>query len=355
MKKVTLSLTALVLGLFLLQLNASEALAIPIGPDKYYLDVSAGQVIEEELTIYGREQLSAPRDLFVYPVGMRKTGEEHDRSFYEADANDLTEVANWITMSTEKFTLVPGDTVVIPWTMRVPDFVACGTQLAALKVGTSPKSDTNETGESQIALNTEVISQVHVTVTSTDGRECPEEDVRYTLLDFKLSQDFPLFNYDGQEFLTRVENNGSTIGREPKGFIELFGFGERVTIPFNDEGYDIYPSTVRKFSDVWDDPNYPDDGNFFSKLIYEVLHLRVGKYEARLGITKNTDVDMISTVSFWIIPWRIVATILGVVFGFIIYTRLIHKSAVKKAGGKKKKKSEYLKMRNSPAERRDLV
>ncbi len=307
----TLTLSAfLIIGGFF---SYSKVYAIPISPDKYFVEVSANETITEELTIYGREQLEAEKSIYITAVGMRKVGEEHAREFYIPDVNDTTEPANWITLSQTQSTLGAGETLVIEWSMTPSEFAGCGTNLAAIMVSTEPLDVNTENGESVVSFRKEVISQIHMDVLTTPSGQCPDNSVNLELLDYYIDRPIAIFNYAGVPFVVRIENKGNLIAKQPQGFIEVFGFGDKGTIGFNDENLDIYPGTIRRFDYRWQDENYPESGNVFSKMIYELTHIRIGRYEARLGVTKNVNPQIVKSIYFWVIPWKVILLLLGIV------------------------------------------
>ncbi len=282
--------------------------AIPISPDKYYIDGSNQQELSQELTIYGREELADEQKLYFSVIGMKKFGEEHEREFYIPNPNDDSEAANWVKLKFEEAVIKPGDTIILPWTIKIPDNMECATKTAAIMVSNSlPNPSSNQT---VVSVEKQVISQIHINLEDEEG-SCIES---LSLVDFFVNRKFKVFNYDNIPFSTRIENSGLVLSQNPKGFIEIYGMGDKISIPFNEESLDIYPKTTRKFSNTWIDPDYPHNGNFFQKISYELSHLRIGKYEARLGITKNIDQQIIAYETFWIIPWRI-TLILGLIIG----------------------------------------
>jgi len=295
-------------GFFLLQ---ATTFAIPIGPDKYYLEVQPGEEINETLTIYGKGDLDQEQKLYFSVVGMKKVGQENEREFYIPNPNDTAEPANWINLDFTEEVIYPGSTVILPWVLNTTSTPTCGTNLAAIMVSnTPPETYTNST---TITVKKEIISQIHITFPNNNGIEECKESVKTE--SFTVNKKIKIFNYDNVPFKTLLKNNGDYITRSPIGFIEIFGMGDKITVNFNEENLDIYPQTTRQFLDIWTDAEYPHNGNFFEKLGYELTHLRFGKYEARLGVTKNVSQDIIAYDSFWIIPWRILLILFTLIFG----------------------------------------
>jgi hypothetical protein len=92
-------------------------------------------------------------------------------------------------------------------------------------------------------------------------------------------------------------------------------------MPLNDvRGY-VLPNTTRQFEMNWDDgfPHYETvvkDGKETKQLVWNwdaVSHLRIGRYTAKVVAVYNDgarDIPVIGEVSFWVMPWRIIAAVL---------------------------------------------
>lgn len=304
-------------------LASSKIDAAIISPDKYYVDLQPGESKSFELKVLGDARQPDDQILYVYTMTMVKTGEEDDREFNIPNLNDEAEPANWIKLQNSQILLSAGDIVSIPFTINVNSIARCGTNLAAIFVSSSPrdtsKVNNNDAQESLVGIKNSIVSQVHINVNEPNSKYCGEVKSRLNLLEFKIDTQFPVFNYDNIPFVTRISNEGNLLSQSPKGFIEIFGTGSKITIPFNQEDLDIYPGTTRKFTNSWVDPNYPVNGNFVEQLIYELTHFRFGQYEARLGVTFNVSPKIVSSIYLWIIPWRIVTVVLIFILIFTIF------------------------------------
>ena len=312
---IAAALLFLLITLFVLTKPAG---AIPISPDKYYFDIASDTFIEDTLLIMGRQELEGPTTLYITPVGMRKIGEENEREFYLPAEDDPAEPANWITVETPVIEINPGQEVYVDWTLEATAYAGCGTNLAALMV-----SDVPLVGEPDepVLVRKEVISQIHLDIVETDRGICASNKVDLSLDEFKVDKRIPVFWYDEVPFITRISNQGNLISRAPRGYIEISGLGDKITIIFNEDKLDIYPGTTRKFTNMWIDESYPREGTFFEQLLYELGHLRAGRYEAQLGVTKNANPVIIDTAYFWIIPWKVLLVLLAMLLLGLIFRR----------------------------------
>lgn len=321
MKKLIVAIFIIAL---IFNISTSKLSAAVISPDKFYIDINPNQELNFELKVIADALQPNPIDLYIYPMGMTKLGEEDDRDFFIPNLNDQAEPANWITLKIDKINLSAGQIISIPFSLKPSAISRCGTNLASIFISSSPRSELSsqsntEAEGSQVGIKSSIVSQLHINVSEKTKEYCNEVATRLELIDFKVDSTFPIFNYHNIPFVTRIKNTGNLLSQNPKGYIELFGIGPKITIPFNQEGLDIYPETTRKFSNTWIDENYPTSGNFFEELFYEISHFRFGQYEARLGVTFNVSPKIISTVNVWIIPWRIITILLIIVSIAVIF------------------------------------
>ena len=319
-------LFVVVLSTIILSSTLLPAFAIPMSPDKYYIDGSTGETFQYELTLMVNQDTDEAVQLYIFPVGMIKNGVDNDRIFYMPDPNDMSEAANWISLPTSVVSIPKGEDVKISWTLNIAQEADCGTNLAGIMTSRFNPEDLDS---NDIGIKTNVVSQVHVNVLNRQDSICPENGVLLSLSDFKVDKKIKLFEYDNIPFYTLVANQGNLISREPQGYIELIGFGEKITIPFNEEKLDIYPNTSRAFNNIWLDTEYPREvksvGDFFKQVIYQLGHLRIGKYTARLGITKNAQPQIVSEVSLWIIPWKLILMLVIIVVVPLTITNMMHR------------------------------
>lgn len=288
--------------------------AAVISPDKYYLETESSNLDSQKLVIYSTPNQEKPLTYKIRPIGVKKVGENNERIFYEPDATNNLDAANWIKIIDDQVTVNPGETIEVKWNLTLPQNSSCDTKLAGIAVSEVASDNAADSG-SNVSVNNEVISQVHINTTRENNDSCKYyEDL--LLQEFSTTQTIPVFNYDNIEFTTLIENRSDYLSRNIKGYIELIGLGKKEVIEFNDSNLDIYPNSLRRFNSVWLDKDYPR-GDFIQEIIYEFTHFKFGIYTARLGITKNIDTPMIATTNVFIIPIRVVI-IITIIIAFIL-------------------------------------
>lgn len=314
-KYIFLFLTLSFFTLFLSQ----KINAFGISPDKYYIDVVPGEIGSKTITVYGEAEQEGAINIYMYPYTMAKIGEGDDREFYEADRDDVNDPGNWIRLRQEFITATRASSTEITFDYVIPETALCGTNLAAIFFSSQPPEV--QSSGSVVGIKSNIVEQVHFNVRGNYETYCNEAKTNLFLVEFKIDRFLPITNWDNVDFITRLENRNKFIARNPKGFIEIFGFGvdNKITIPFNDGKLDVYPDSIRQFRDTFIDPNYPKDANFFQQTLYELKNLKIGKYDVRLGITAGTTDPIVAYATLWIIPWRVVLLVIIIISILYIY------------------------------------
>lgn len=318
MKKTSFVILFLFITTFTLSLKIS---ALGISPDKLYIDVYPGEVNSQTITVYGEAEQEGNLTIYMYPYTMVKVGETDDREFFQADKDDVNDPGNWIKMRMDSLVSTKGSRNEVTFDYAIPTSASCGTNLAAIFYSSVPPETFD--GGSVVGIKSNVVMQVHFNVLGNYETYCDETKTNLTLLDFRVEQFIPIFNWDNVNFITRLENRNKFIARYPRGFIEIFGYGvdNKITVNFNDGKLDVYPETVRQFDSKYIDPNYPSSAGFFDQLIYEVRNLKIGRYEARLGITAGTTNPIIAYAYFWVFPWKVILLILLIIIILYFYLK----------------------------------
>lgn len=316
------------LVVFLWLILITQAAGLAVGPDKYFADLSVGELKLEKLSLYGKADATASHKYYLTPVNMKKVGETNDREFTIPPKTDMSQPANWITLEKTELTLDPAETEIVNWVLEPSAEAACGTSLAAIIISDAPLVADSANGQAKVDFDKQIAVQVHVNIQGTNTARCQVGLPELNLLEFKVINEplfglfaWPLFNYDQVPLLTRLQNPSSYIARNPQGFIKITGFNAAESIPFNAEKLDIYPNTVRRFDNLWQDEKYPHNGNLWEQFQYEITHLRFGLYTAQLGISKNVNPTIVAETSFWVVPWKIVLLTIIVIFSILWYLR----------------------------------
>lgn len=151
----------------------------------------------------------------------------------------------------------------------------------------------------------------------------PGSQRKFELHDF--TADRHVYEFLPARFSIKLKNTGNTLV-QPKGNLYIQrGSNDQTPLtvmPLNQtDGY-ILPGTSRTFTADWQDsfPHFETvNGTNKKRLVWDwsnVSKLRIGKYTAKVVAVYDDgqrDVPVTSEVSFWVIPWRIIAGLILIV------------------------------------------
>ncbi len=179
----------------------------------------------------------------------------------------------------------------------------------------------DETPQPQSTTGAKIKGTVAVFTLLTVDR--PGSQRKFELSDFSVGR--KVYEFLPATFSIKLKNTGNTLV-QPKGNLYIQrGSNDPnpiAVMPLNKtDGY-ILPATSRTFNAAWQDgfPHFETLPNSDKKhLVWDwgkLSQLRFGKYTAKVVAVYDDgqrDVPVTSEVSFWIIPWRILAGLLLVV------------------------------------------
>ncbi|MEN9920932.1 MAG: hypothetical protein RL538_825 [Candidatus Parcubacteria bacterium] len=295
----TLSFLALLVLLFALVLplsaRAQSALSFSVSPTIFDMTGVPGQTWQSTVRIINAN----PYELRIYVdmasfVPKGESGAPRFIPLSEIPA-DQQALAKWIT--TEKEVIIPPEkTIELPFTITLPQDAAPGGHFAAFMISTKPPEVEGEVPNVQTS---QVITSLVFLRVSGDVRE--SSSVR----SFRTSS--YILSKPEATFELRIENKGN-VHVQPQGEIEIYNMWgqKRGTIPVNQQTLfgNVLPNSVRKYSFTWNGEWSPTD---------------IGRYTAvaTLGYGLDEKQFMHADTAFWIIPWKFLLLIFGVVGGFI--------------------------------------
>jgi hypothetical protein len=214
-------------------------------------------------------------------------------------------IQSWIDPLNE-LTLQPRELKTLPVTIRVPADAAPGGYYGVIRfTATAPGMES--TG---VALSASLGSLIFIRVNG-DAKEAVNFEEFYTAAsDGKKTS---LFESQPVTFVARVKNTGN-VHEQPTGRITVTDtFGNTVTnVNMNLDRRNILPGSIRKFEAPMDKANIGDRFLF-------------GYYNAKILLTYGSDNQTVEkSVGFWVIPWRLVLSVLiGLVVLIVVARALI--------------------------------
>jgi hypothetical protein len=210
-----------------------------------------------------------------------------------AQEGELTgyELASWISLPSGAITLKAGETKPITFSVHVPNKTSPGAHFGAIFITNRP-SQIDSTGS---AVGISVASIVSLKIAG-DVRE--EAQLR------EFSTEKIVYSDTNVDLISKIENMGNILIR-PHGTINITDmFGRAVAaIEVNATGAPVFPNSTRKYTAKW-----MGDGFTF------------GRYQAVAAFSYgDTESKTISgTTSFWILPIKPIAILLGVLLLVIV-------------------------------------
>lgn len=278
-----------------------------------------------------------PGETVTAPIKLRNNGSETEKltvSFdtFKADssgqkpqlmnANPNDPYMQWVSVDESAFNIEPNEWKTIHFTFSPPADAALTYYYTIVfnRASIAPlPGQTNIEGAPAILVLTNVLSPNAKRELQVDSFSVTHSITEFLPIDFKLN----------------VHNTGN-VHSAPSGTIFIDGQGQKdiAVISINNGGSMVLPETRREFNITWDDgfPSHDENG----KLNWDTSKLnkiRFGKYTAHMIMVYDNgerDVPIESFITFWVIPWRIIAAgialpVLPAVIVFIVMKLLYRK------------------------------
>jgi hypothetical protein len=237
---------------------------------------------------------------------------------------------DWVTFSEPTFTLAPDEWKTIGATFTVPPTASFGYYYAFVF---SRANDQEQLASRQTALvgGTAVLVLLEVRVPNA------VREVAVT----EFSADKKFYEFLPASFNVKLKNTGN-VHIAPRGniFIDRGSTKDIAILEVNSEKGNLLPDSSRVFTTAWEDgfPRYvakieddrtvlDEQGNPVLELKWDwndASKLRFGKYTAKLLLIYDDgthDVPIEGTLSFWIIPWRLLIAVVVVALFFFVGIR----------------------------------
>ncbi len=243
---------------------------------------------------------------------------------------------NWVLFSEAQFVLYPNEQKTIKFTITPSKDAALDYNFAALIERVKEGTDLQKEGISNSTPAFLIILEVR----------SPQERKELTLLDFKPSSLW--YEYLPTTFNIKFKNTGNVhIIASGEIFIDSAIRKEVGVVPLNPERGNILPQTTRSYRSSWEDGFISRVPKLYGgtavidsqgNLIYETKidwsknsKFRFGKYTAHLLAVYDNgqqDIPLEATVSFWVIPWKIIVAFLLAVLLLLILLKSLAKNGL---------------------------
>lgn len=246
---------------------------------------------------------------------------KNDEKEVSLSDNSPNEISNWISFANPTFTVLPGEWFTERITFNVPK--SAGFSYSFAFVISRVQDATAKPGTPAIKGSVAVFTLINI-----DRQDAKRE---LSVASFFASKN--IYEYLPAVFTTKFKNSGNTIV-QPYGNIYIQRTKNSTDpisiLPVNESKGYILPNTERSLITSWVDgfPSYIEEKNTGTnsnntKLIWDtkkINQIRYGKYYAKLVAVYNDgqrDVPIEGLISFWVIPWKIIALIL-IILGLVV-------------------------------------
>lgn len=307
-----------------------DRLDLSVSPIFFEFRAKPGETIKDRIRFRNNTDQAIP-----IKVELRKVspGANNTDSTIE-DVTTTEEFVSWITLEKKSLSAPPREWMDIPFEIKIPESAAFGYYFAF-----SLTHDNQATTPGAVISGSVAIPVL--LIVEKDGAK-----IEGKLLEFKsssyISEFLPI------NFTTTVENVGN-VHIKPRGNIFIRGNGEKdiAILEVNESQGAILPGAKRTFLSSWSDGFLvvenvikdnkvvvDENGKPKTKLAFNwnrLTDLRIGKYTASLLVVYDNgerDIPIEATTTFWVIPYKIIAIIVGGIIFFIFVLRGILKSYI---------------------------
>jgi len=206
-----------------------------------------------------------------------------------------------------QLTLQPRQVKTFPVTVRVPSDAAPGGYYGVIRFSANPPGVEGQ----GVSLSASLGALIFIRVNGE-----AKESVSFAEFYTTASDGTKTSLFEGQpvSFIARIKNEGN-VHEQPTGRIVVKDiFGNTVTnVNMNLDQRNILPGSIRKFAADMDKTNIGDRFLF-------------GYYTAQITLTYGASSQTVeSSLSFWVIPWRLILTAIGVIVALVIVARVLIK------------------------------
>lgn len=320
-----LSISAI--SLFSLCFLPVSAHALTISPTRFELQGNPGETIDQQVTLIN--ETKSNQVYYSSYSNFEAQGETGTPTFVDAKEG----LGTWITTQ-EKVLLKPGESVIVPISIKIPNNAEPGGHFASLFWGTTPSNPNGSTVSIGAKIGVLILLSVNGDTTEAGGL------VSFSIVDKQFwHATLPV------SFEYRFKNDGSDRVK-PNGTIKIRNtvFLPTKTLNANPMDGNVLPGSTRKFSIDWLNYSHPKDqpaptkaiSKFFYDVKYQWKNFAVGLYSARLNVAYGSQgTHAKDMVFFFVFPWQLVLVMLIVItivfFGGRKALRTYNRHIIKKA------------------------
>lgn len=296
---------------------------IIINPAIIFLEANPGETITDVVRLTNDFQERDPSQpnyigtskVIYYPSSLvfQQSGEEGIAQFvFDSNLPYAQDASKWVSFSESSYIIDYGQTVESNFVLQVPTDAQPGGHYFGLVYG-------DNQGElyDEVSLSKSIAALVFLTV-----RGDVEKDGK--LVEFDTGKNW--YEFGPVDFKIRYENTGNV--HEVLGgniFVHKGDITKPIaTLTVNERGEKVaLPRSVREIRENWGDGFIVKKAEGGYKLNWDsITKIYVGKYKATLKLRHSSNGERVTSeaeISFWMIPWKLIAALVLIITGFVIY------------------------------------
>jgi len=293
----------------------SDSFSLTLTPPLFQLSIGPGEFWASSLKAVNTNDYEIT--LYATVMNFSANGDEGQGKFTpivgESSEEKSQTLAGWIEVAKEPVVVAPGQSVDIPFSVRIPEDASPGGHYAAILVGTQPLRD--EQGGPVIRVSSFISSLFFVRI---KGEVFENASIREFIVGSSWRSDARI------PMSLRVENTG-TVHILPAGDVVVYDMWgiERGRVPVNQNNNfgNVLPHSVRKFELEW---------------AGEVSWWNTGLYSAvvTLGFGDEEKQSISSETHFWVVPITPLAILGGGILVLILLLRWMIRRSIRRTLGR---------------------
>lgn len=270
---------------------------IVLGPTKIEVNVDPGETTTEEMIVTNRTGRTINFNVQIEDfMGSRDPSQS---IIFTGSVKGPYSLRDWLKPELQSFTLKHGQRIHLPIEILIPKNADPGGHYGAVFAAAQPEAPTSTTAQEKAGGQVAIISRVGVLLFVRVNGAVKEDG---SLKDFKVEKNF--YEKGPISFQLLFENNGS-VHLEPYGMVEISNI------------------LGRKIDEIQLDPWFVMPDSLRLREVTLAKPFLFGKYTALALVNRGyQNVIDRKSVSFWVIPWKLVLgglVILFLVIWFIIW------------------------------------
>ncbi|HUO50799.1 MAG TPA: DUF916 domain-containing protein [Candidatus Paceibacterota bacterium] len=268
---------------------AAQTTGLEVKPAVIEDNVQPGQTYPFSVTI---TNISSSEQTYTVSTKDIEGLDENGQAIFAQPGQETSySLSSWIVIPQQPITLEAGETRTVSFVAHVPTQTSPGAHFGGVFFNVAAgKTNGNGAG---IGYEVGTVISLQIAGEAIDAERITQ-----------FSTDKILYSSPNVTLTTKVENRGNVLSR-PHGLIEITDmFGKKVaSITVNDNAAPVFPGSVRAYNTFWNDES-----------------LAIGRYQAVVSLSYGSDAKSTITAetSFWVIPLKLTAIVLGSLLALII-------------------------------------